>query len=68
MRYFDSQGGRSSLMFKGAITIFAFTIILISCVTPVTTQPPPLPPSQPEPQPQPYPYVRQWTFGITNIF
>jgi len=31
-------------MFKGAITIFAFSIFLFSCATQVTTQPPPTPP------------------------
>lgn len=57
MRYFGSQGGRSSLMFKGAITIFAFTIFLISCAPSVTTQSPslPLPPTQPQPHPQSQP-------------
>ena len=44
MRYFDSQGGRISFMFKGAITIFAFSIFLISYTAPVTPQPPPPPP------------------------
>jgi hypothetical protein len=43
MRYFGSQGGRISFMFKGAITIFAFCIFLISYATPVTSQPPPPP-------------------------
>ena len=31
-------------MFKGAITIFAFSIFLFSCAAQVTTQPPPAPP------------------------
>jgi hypothetical protein len=47
MRYFVSQGGRISFMFKGAITIFAFFIFLISYTAPVATQPLPAPPPQP---------------------
>jgi subtilase family serine protease len=31
-------------MFKGAIGIFAFSIFLFNCATPVTTSPPPVPP------------------------
>lgn len=53
MRYFGLQGGRRSLMFKGAISIFAFTIFLISCTASVTTQPSSLPPPALQPQPQP---------------
>ena len=44
MRYLDFQGGSISSMFKGAITIFAFSIFFFSCATQVTTQPPPAPP------------------------
>mgnify|MGYP001587677810 CR=1 FL=1 len=47
MRYFGSQGGRISFMFKGAITIFAFSIFFIGYTAPVTPQPP----SPPIPQP-----------------
>jgi archaellum component FlaG (FlaF/FlaG flagellin family) len=44
MRYFDWQGGSISSMLKGAITIFAFSIFLFNCATPVTIPPPPATP------------------------
>jgi archaellum component FlaG (FlaF/FlaG flagellin family) len=44
MRYFVLQGGSISSMLKGAITIFAFSIFLFCCATPVTTHPPSVPP------------------------
>jgi hypothetical protein len=47
IRYFGSQGGRISFMFKGAITIFAFSIFLFSYSMPVTPEPPSPPISQP---------------------
>ena len=44
MRYLCLRGGLISFMFKGAIGIFAFSIFLFNCATPVTTSPPPVPP------------------------
>jgi len=44
MRYLCLRGGLISFMFKGAIGIFAFSIFLFNCATPVTTLPPPVPP------------------------
>ena len=49
MRYFEFQGGFISFMFKGAIAIFAFFIILFSFAAQVTTQSPPAPAPSPQP-------------------
>ena len=43
------------MMFKGAIVIFAFSILLFSCAARVTTQPPPAPPVTTPPLPSPSP-------------